>query len=85
MYDWQFSEPAKAQLLHLPYEAIDDLVATIAQACVDPWNFQRRDDEQLNRHFAHRWVLTAGGEAKVWFLIRDDQGLLWVTAIEWQG
>jgi len=85
VYDWQFSEAAEAQLVRMPYEMIDDLVAVIAQACIDPWNYQRRAEESLNRHHAHRWVSFADGRGRLWFLVRDGEGLLWVTEIEWQG
>jgi len=85
VYNWQFSELAEAQLVRLPYELVDDLVGALAQACIDPWNFQRHEDEPLDRHHAHRQVKFADERGTLWFLIRDGQGLLWVTAIEWQG
>lgn len=69
--------------MQLPYEVIDDFVAALTMACIDPWNFQRREDEPPDRHHAHRQVKFADGRGTLWFLIRDDQGLLWVTAIEW--
>lgn len=83
MYGWEFSETAKAQLVRMPYGMVDDLVETIALICADPWNFQRREDEPLDRHHAHRRVEFAEGRGTLWFLIRDGEGLIWITAIEW--
>lgn len=83
MYDYQYSDAAKAQLLRLPYEAVAELGAAIAQVIADPWNFQRRGDESLDRHHAHRRVEFAEGRGTLWFLIRDGEGLIWITAIEW--
>jgi len=85
VYRHELSESAETQLVRLPYEVLDDFVQTLVQACVDPWNFQRRDDESLNRHHAHRSVKFADGHGTLWFLVRDGEGLLWVTAIEWDG
>jgi hypothetical protein len=83
VYRHELSEAAEADLLRLPYDVLDDFVTALAHACTDPWNFQRREDEPLDRHFAHRSVKFGGGRGTLWFLIRDDQGLLWVTAVEW--
>lgn len=84
MYRSELSDAAQARLIDVPYEWLDDLVETIVQACIDPWNFQRREDEPLDRHYAHRWVKFAGGRGKLWFHVRDGEGLLWITEIEWQ-
>jgi len=85
VYRYEFSEHAQAQLIKLPYEVLDDLVDAIMQACIDPWNFQRRDDEPLDRHHAHRSVKFSDDRGTLWFLVRDGEGLLWVTAVEWLG
>lgn len=85
MYDYELSETAEEQLLRLPYEAAIAAIDVLAEALVDPWNCQRREDEPLDRHHAHRWVRFAGDQGKLWFLVRDGEGLLYVTRVEWQG
>lgn len=85
MYRHELSPAAEAQLVRLPYESIDDFVEALVQACADPWNFQRREDEPLDRHHAHRWVKFADGRGTLSFLIRDGEGLIWVTSVEWDG
>lgn len=85
MYRHELSERAEEQLLWVPFEALGDFVEALVQACIDPWNFQRREDESLDRHHAHRQVRFGDGRGTLWFLIRDGEGLLWVTEIEWRG
>lgn len=84
MYDHQFSELAQSQLLHLPYDALAPMAEALVQACIDPWNFQRRSEEFDDRHYAHRYVEFGEGRGRLWFLIRDGEGLLWVTEIQWR-
>lgn len=83
MYDYELSEKAEGQLLRLPYEVAIAAVDVLAAALVDPWNYQRREDEPLDRHHAHRWVRFDGDRGRLWFLVRDGEGLLWVTEIQW--
>lgn len=84
MYDWEFTETAKAQLGRLPYGMIDDLVETMALVCADPWNFQRQPDEPLDDHHAHR-VASFGDGGLVMFLILEHAAEVHVTRITWVG
>lgn len=84
-YRYEWSDEAQLDLLHVSYETALLAAEVVAEAAEDPWNFQRRPEEPLDRHFAHRWALTADGVARVWFLIRDGEGLLWVTRVESLG
>lgn len=84
MYDWEFSEAAKAQLLGVPYEAIDDLVETVALICADPWGFQRPLGEPLDDHHAHR-TASFGDGGLVTFLILEHAAEVHVTQITWLG
>ncbi len=84
-YRYEWSDEAQIDLVRVPYETAVLAADVVAEAAEDPWNYQRRTEEPMDRHFAHRWVMTADGCARVWFLIRDDQGLLWVTAVERLG
>ena len=84
MYDWEFTETAKAQLVRLPYGMVDDLVETIALICADPWNFQRRPDEPLDDHHAHRTVSFGDGGVLA-FLILEHASEVHITSIAWLG
>lgn len=81
----EWSDEAQLDLVRIPYETALLAADAVAEACEDPWNYQRRPEESLDRHYSHRWALTADGQAKAWFLIRDGEGLIWVTAIQWAG
>lgn len=85
MYNSEFSEAAKAQLIGVPYEAIDDLVETVVLACADPWNFRRSPTEPTGDHYAHRTVPFADGRGLLTFLILDQAGEVTVTDVTWLG
>jgi hypothetical protein len=84
VYRHEFEEAAQAQLLRLPYEAIDDLVEALALICADPWDFQRRPDEPRSDHHAHRTV-SFGDGGMVTFLILEHAAEIHITQITWLG
>lgn len=81
-YRYEWSDEAQLDLVRVSYETALLAADAVAEASEDPWNYQRRAEESLDRHYAHRWAMTTDGAAKVWFLIHDDEGLIWVTSIE---
>lgn len=85
MYGYEIEEIAQAQLLQVPYEVVDDFVATLALICNDPWHFERSPTEPTGDHYAHRTVPFAGGRGMVTFLILDHASEVHVTRIVWLG
>lgn len=82
MYDWEFTETAKAQLVRLPYDMVDDLVEAVALVCADPWNFQRQPDDPDDDHHAHR-TASFGDGGMLTFLILEHAAEVHITGITW--
>lgn len=85
MFSYKFEDVAKAQLLHLPYEAVGDLSEAIASICADPWDFRRSPDEPVGSHYAHRTVAFAEGRGMLTFLILEHAAEVHVTRVIWLG
>jgi hypothetical protein len=84
VYDYELSEAAEAQSLGLSYEATIIVSDVIAEACLDPWNFQRQADELDDDHHAHRAV-PIGDVGMLTYLIIDREAMIYVTSITWLG
>jgi len=85
VYNSEFSPAAQAQLILIPYEAIDDLVETVVLVSADPWNFQRRPDESTDSHHVQRIVSFAEGRGFITFVILEHLAEVHVTQITWLG
>lgn len=80
-HDWDNSVPSA--LLAMPYDAAMEAADAIAHVLEDPWNYQRRPDESLDRRSAHRHVSFDEGRGTLWFLILEDRAEVFVTRIDW--
>lgn len=85
MYDVDFDPDATAQLTYLPEEIAWKALQELGLAAADPWNYQRRPDEPLDVHNAHRWIYFDNYSGRVSFLIQGGLGVLLVTGVEWLG
>jgi hypothetical protein len=85
VYRYEFEDIAKAQLVRLPYDAVDDLVEAVALICADPWSFERTPTEPADDHHAHRTVPFAEGRGLLTFLILEHAAEVHVTSITWVG
>ena len=71
-------------MAQLPLEVALSASDVIAQACLDPWNFQRQPDEPSGDHHAHR-TASFGDGGLLTFLILEHAAEVHVTSITWLG